>query len=100
MLKILDPYEILAKDWMMAIYLSILVSKRRSLLFFFFNRFPVRFYTTSMKGVERCVNDIIKSAEDKRLYRCLELQNDMKVLLISDSSTDKSSASLDVNVGK
>jgi insulysin len=53
-----------------------------------------------MKGVERCVNDIIKSAEDKRLYRCLELQNDMKVLLISDSSTDKSSASLDVNVGK
>ncbi|XP_021926557.1 insulin-degrading enzyme isoform X2 [Zootermopsis nevadensis] len=52
-----------------------------------------------MKGVKRCVNDIIKSAEDKRLYRCLELQNDMKVLLISDSSTDKSSASLDVNVG-
>lgn len=60
----------------------------------------MRLYTTRMKGVKRCVNDIIKSAEDKRLYRCLELQNDMKVLLISDSSTDKSSASLDVNVGK
>jgi insulysin len=52
-----------------------------------------------MKGVKR-VNDIIKSAEDKRLYRCLGLQNDMKVLLISDTTTDKSSASLDVNVGK
>jgi ATP/ADP translocase len=53
-----------------------------------------------MKGVKHRVNEIIKSAEDKRLYRCLELQNDMKVLLISDSSTDKSAASLDVNVGK
>jgi insulysin len=53
-----------------------------------------------MKGVKRRVDDIIKSAEDKRLYRCLELQNDMKVLLISDSSTDKSAASLDIKVGK
>ncbi|XP_069679683.1 insulin-degrading enzyme isoform X2 [Periplaneta americana] len=52
-----------------------------------------------MKGVKRRVDDIVKSAEDKRLYRCLELQNDMKVLLISDAGTDKSSASLDVNVG-
>jgi Secreted/periplasmic Zn-dependent peptidases, insulinase-like len=60
----------------------------------------VRLYATTMKGVKRCVNDIIKSAEDKRLYRCLELQNDMKVLLISDSSTDKSAASLDIKVGK
>lgn len=55
---------------------------------------------TTMKGVKRRVNEIIRSAEDKRLYRCLELQNDMKVLLISDSTTDKSAASLDVNVGK
>jgi insulysin len=53
-----------------------------------------------MKGVKQCANEIIKSAEDKRLYRCLELQNDMKILLISDNSTDKSSASLDVNIGK
>ncbi|XP_033611295.1 insulin-degrading enzyme-like [Cryptotermes secundus] len=67
----------------------------------FQNRFPVRPYTTgtTMKGVKRRVSEIIKSAEDKRLYRCLELQNDMKLLLISDSSTDKSAASLDVNVG-
>jgi len=53
-----------------------------------------------MKGVKCCVNDIIKSAEDKWLYQCRELQNDMKVLLISDSNTDKSAASLDINVGK
>lgn len=52
-----------------------------------------------MKGTKRRVDDIIKSAEDKRLYRCLELQNEMKVLLISDSRTDKAAASLDVNVG-
>ena len=60
----------------------------------------MRLYATTMKGVKCCVNDIIKSAEDKRSYRCLELQNDMKVLLISDSSTDKSTASLDIKVGK
>lgn len=50
--------------------------------------------------VLRRVNDITKSAEDKRLYRGLELNNRMKVLLISDPSTDKSAAALDVNVGK
>ena len=50
--------------------------------------------------IRRCINGVIKSAEDKRLYRCLELQNDMKVLLISDSSTDKSAASLDIKVAK
>jgi hypothetical protein len=53
-----------------------------------------------MKSVKCCVNYIIKSAEDEWLYRCLELQNDMKVLFIEDSSTDKSAASLDIKVGK
>ena len=60
----------------------------------------MRLYATIMKGVKCCVNDIIKSAEDKQLYHCLELQNDMKVLLVSDSSTDKSAASVDIKVGK
>lgn len=45
-------------------------------------------------------NDITKSQNDKRLYRGLVLPNKMKVLLISDSTTDKSAASLDVNIGK
>ncbi|XP_046485363.1 insulin-degrading enzyme-like [Neodiprion pinetum] len=44
-------------------------------------------------------NDIIKSPNDKRLYRGLILPNDMRVLLISDSTTDKSAASLNVEVG-
>lgn len=45
-------------------------------------------------------NNIKKSPNDKRDYRGLILPNKMKVLLISDPTTDKSAASLDVNVGK
>lgn len=44
--------------------------------------------------------EFIKSEGDKRSYRGLELDNGMKVLLISDPETDKSAASLDVHVGK
>ena len=43
--------------------------------------------------------EIIKSSSDKRVYKLLILPNDMKCLLISDPETDKSAASLDVNVG-
>lgn len=42
---------------------------------------------------------IIHSDSDKRLYRAVVLQNGMKVLLISDPDTDKSSASLDLCIG-
>ena len=45
-------------------------------------------------------NNIVKSAEDKRAYRGLELSNGLKVLLVSDPSTDKSSAAIDVHIGK
>lgn len=51
----------------------------------------------SIKSVHK---EIVKSAQDQRLYRGLELQNGMKILLISDSATDKSSAAMDVRVGK
>ncbi|KAL4720112.1 hypothetical protein ACJJTC_008155 [Scirpophaga incertulas] len=44
-------------------------------------------------------DNIVKSQEDKRDYRGLLLSNNLKVLLISDSCTDKSAAALDVNVG-
>nr|XP_022903817.1 insulin-degrading enzyme [Onthophagus taurus] len=44
-------------------------------------------------------NDIVKSAEDKRLYRGLILANNMKVILVSDPTTDKSAAAMDVGVG-
>lgn len=43
---------------------------------------------------------ILKSAEDKRTYEGLELNNGMKVLLISDPETDKASGAMDVNIGK
>lgn len=44
-------------------------------------------------------DNILKSKEDKRLYRGLVLSNELKVLLVSDPSTDKSAAAMDVNVG-
>ncbi|CAG0881777.1 unnamed protein product [Darwinula stevensoni] len=50
-------------------------------------------------GVKQRFNDIIKSEQDDRFYRGLELQNGMKVILISDPETDKSAASLDLHVG-
>lgn len=40
-----------------------------------------------------------KSENDKREYRYLVLDNQLRVLLISDPATEKSAAALDVNVG-
>ncbi|KAL0404908.1 UNVERIFIED_CONTAM: Insulin-degrading enzyme-like 2, partial [Sesamum radiatum] len=42
---------------------------------------------------------IIKPRNDKREYRKIVLQNNLQVLLISDSETDKCAASMDVRVG-
>ncbi|XP_046885005.1 insulin-degrading enzyme isoform X2 [Hypomesus transpacificus] len=50
-------------------------------------------------AVKRVVSDIIRSPEDKRLYRGLEFTNGLKAVLISDPTTDKSSAALDVQIG-
>uniref|UniRef100_A0A8C9F4R0 Insulin degrading enzyme n=1 Tax=Pavo cristatus TaxID=9049 RepID=A0A8C9F4R0_PAVCR len=50
-------------------------------------------------AIKRITNEIIKSPEDKREYRGLELANGIKALLISDPTTDKSSAALDVHIG-
>ena len=44
-------------------------------------------------------NAVIKSPYDPRSYETLELDNGLKVVLISDPSTDKAAASLDVNIG-
>ncbi|XP_024120451.1 insulin-degrading enzyme [Oryzias melastigma] len=49
--------------------------------------------------VKRVVDDIIHSPEDSRLYRGLEFTNGLKAVLISDPSTDKSAAALDVHIG-
>lgn len=44
-------------------------------------------------------NGIIKSANDQREYRFLELSNQLRVLLISDNKAKHAAASLDVHVG-
>lgn len=43
--------------------------------------------------------NIVKSESDKRLYRFLTLPNQLKVLLVSDSQTDKAAACLAVEIG-
>ncbi|XP_045108140.1 insulin-degrading enzyme-like isoform X1 [Portunus trituberculatus] len=55
-------------------------------------------YSATM-GVKVQMDTIVKSEEDQRQYRALVLDNDLKVLLISDPATDKSAAALDVHVG-
>ena len=57
-------------------------------------------FTMKPPGIKWVTHDIIKSAEDQRNYRGLELENGLKVLLISDPTTDMSSAAMDVHVGK
>ncbi|RWS24840.1 peptidase: M16 family-like protein [Leptotrombidium deliense] len=52
---------------------------------------------------DKCIvqfhKNIIKPVNDEREYSGLTLSNGLKVLLISDPTTDKSAAALDVNVG-
>lgn len=60
----------------------------------------LRMSTTSGNRVVKVYNEIIKPVTDKREYRGLVLDNKMKCLLISDPTTDKSAASVDVHVGK
>jgi len=57
---------------------------------------------SNLPGIKRCLDDkeIIKPAVDDRLYRALELDNGMRVMLISDAQTDKSSAAMDVYIGE
>jgi insulysin len=49
-------------------------------------------YSVYSKPIEQSLND-------KREYRLLKLDNQLKVLLIHDPETDRASASLDVNIG-
>ena len=51
-----------------------------------------------MSSLQVC-DGVIKSENDDRDYRALVLENGIKVLLISDPKTDKSSGALDVHVG-
>ena len=44
-------------------------------------------------------SEIQKSPSDKRLYKCIKLENEMRCLLIQDDEADKSCAALAVHVG-
>ena len=52
----------------------------------------------SMEGIQIFEN-ILKSQADDRSYRLVTLANKLDILLISDPSTDKSAAAMDVHVG-
>ncbi|XP_045505756.1 insulin-degrading enzyme [Colias croceus] len=60
---------------------------------------PVTPTAPASAAVLKRFDDIVKSPEDRRVYRGLQLSNNLKVLLVSDPSTDKSAAAMDVNVG-
>ena len=49
--------------------------------------------------LERAFDNIVKSSQDKREYRGLLLDNGLKCLLISDPTTDRSAAAVDVHAG-
>ena len=42
---------------------------------------------------------IVKSPNDKRLYKSIILDNQLEVILVSDPTIEKSAAALSVNVG-
>jgi secreted Zn-dependent insulinase-like peptidase len=52
-------------------------------------------FSCSLQALET----IIQSPADDKSYRPLVLENGLRVLLISDPGTDKSAASLDINIG-
>jgi insulysin len=52
-----------------------------------------------MKKTHMVEASIVKSSHDTRSYRCLHLENQLQVLLISDPETDKAAAAMDVHVG-
>ncbi len=51
-------------------------------------------------SVMKQYDDIIKSEGDKRIYRGLELSNGLKVMVVSDPTTEKAAAAMDVNIGR
>ena len=57
------------------------------------------FTGTSSQGGAMVIDDVEKSPEDKRLYRGLVLQNGLRALLVSDPTTDRAAAALDVRIG-
>jgi insulysin len=47
----------------------------------------------------RVLGTVIKSKSDNRIYKAIQLKNQIECLIISDAEAKKSSAALSVNVG-
>ncbi|PAV67315.1 hypothetical protein WR25_15196 [Diploscapter pachys] len=61
-----------------------------------FSTSPAMEFNSNM--IAKRFDSILKSQEDSREYRGLELSNELRVLLVSDPTTDKSAVAMDVNV--
>lgn len=44
-------------------------------------------------------SEIVKSPNDKRMYKSIVLENQLEIMLISDPETDRAAAALDIKVG-
>ena len=75
------------------------ISSTHAGIVYMFSRY-ITFSTMAAVKVRSHCDDIQKSPQDKRSYRGLELTNGMKMMLISDPETDKSSAAMDVHIGQ
>ncbi|WAR20847.1 IDE-like protein [Mya arenaria] len=84
-------------------FLTVFASKRLTKLVTFTSVIPryQAMSTVNQAQIKHCLSndEIVKSEGDDREYRALELTNGMRVFLISDPNTDKSSAAMDVYVG-
>lgn len=54
---------------------------------------------TYAQTIESSADEITKSPADSRDYRAITLNNGLKVMLISDATSDRAAAALDVHVG-
>lgn len=64
-----------------------------------FKNLPSNFTISEDKSHAVLSVPIEQSDNDDRSYKLIRLSNELEALLIHDANTDKSSASLDVNVG-
>ena len=77
--------EFMSRPWLFVALLLLLISSSNIAAMGFFS--------------DKNQAEPIKSENDSRQYQYLELDNQLKVLLISDPTTEKSAAALDVEVG-
>ena len=60
---------------------------------------PALFAVLLAASIAAPAREIIKSPSDSRAYQALQLDNGLKVILVSDPDTDMAAAALSVNVG-